>query len=71
MEIGGHDRLFTAKHYEYEGGCQELGETVAEALNIYRLVDHPYLASVLCGQKPAHGKGPVILTEYIEGCSHD
>jgi serine/threonine protein kinase len=71
MEIEGEWKVFAAKYYEYEDGCEELGDTFIEVLNAFCCVHHPCLAAVLYYQKPDYGRGPIIATEYFEGGSLD
>jgi serine/threonine protein kinase len=66
MEIGGQEKFFAAKYYEYEDGCEELGDKFVEVLKAFGRVDHPCLANVLYYQKPVRGRGPIIATEYCE-----
>jgi hypothetical protein len=65
MAIGGRWRFFAAKYYEYEDGCEELGDSFVDALNAFRLADHPCLAHILYYQKPGLARGPIIATEYF------
>jgi serine/threonine protein kinase len=71
MEIGGQWKVFAAKYYEYEDGCEELGDTFMNVLNAFGRVDHHCLARVLYYQKPVYGRGPIIATEYFETGSLD
>jgi serine/threonine protein kinase len=71
MEIEGQWKVFAAKYYEYADGCEKLGDTFVDVLNAFSRVDHPCIPNVLCFQKPVHGRGPIIATEYFEGGSLD
>jgi hypothetical protein len=54
MEIGGQWKVFAAKDYRYEDGCEELGDVFLEALKeAFARIDHPCFAKVLYYQQPA------------------
>jgi hypothetical protein len=69
MEIGGRAKLFAAKYYEYEDGCEELRDTFVEVLNTFIRIDHPCVANILYYKKPDYGRGPItrqnILREVL------
>jgi serine/threonine protein kinase len=71
MEIRGQERLFAAKYYEYENGCEEFGGKFIDVLNAFCRVDHPCLPHDLYYQRPARGRGSIIAVEYYEGGSLD